>query len=136
MFDYNRAIATANRLIAQFGTEAILRNKGQAFGPAHAPTTNPVFTRIVCVRLDLRYGSQRQSDPAAARLAEAKQERMLVRVAEGVVPEIGDQIMVNNVASFSATQPEQTFKRQLTVESVSPLRPAGVDVMYDLVVKS
>ena len=133
-YDYSRAAATANRLIEKFGQAAVLRRQGTPNGPPHAPKLNSTFHQIVCVRLDLKVNPFKQVDPAASWSVKAGQERLLVRVAEGVAPTTGDQIMMDGIAAFLANQNELNFKRQLTVEFVSALKPGGVEVLFDLVV--
>jgi hypothetical protein len=135
-FDYARAAATADRLIERYGQVAILRRQGTPHGPPQRPQVSITFYQIRCVRLDLKVNPFKQVDPAASWSVKAGQERLLVRVLEGVEPQIGDQIMVDNVATFVANQNENNFKRKYTVEFPSILKPGGVNVLFDLVVMS
>lgn len=135
-FDYSRAADTADRLIERYGQVAILRRQGTPNGPPHKPQVAVTFHQIRCVRLDLKANPFKQVDPAASWSVKAGQERLLVRVLEGIEPKIGDQIMMDNVATFVANQNETNFKRQLTVEFASTLKPGGVNVLFDLVVMS
>lgn len=136
VYDYAKAAETANRMIDKFGQTAVLRRQGTPYGPPHAPRVSLSYHQIKCVRLDLKVNPFKQIDPTASWSVKAGQERLLLRVQEGVVPAIGDQIMMDGVTAFLTKQDELNFKRQLTVEFVSALKPAGINVLFDLVVHS
>jgi len=111
-FDYNRAIATANRLIERFGQpgEIVrLTASGPAWDPQALPTAYPC---TVCM--------MNHSDAHMAGGLAQVGDRLVYVAVQGlpIKPTIADRMLVNGV--------------DYEIIEVKPLDPAGIDVYYEI----
>lgn len=109
-FDYARAKATAERLIATFGQEAVL-TQNTSSGDAWAPTLSPEETTIVVVDLN-----EAQRDRAGS-LVGTTVRTLYVSTSAGVTPGKGDTVTISGSA-FEITE-------------VRPLAPGGTAVFFE-----
>lgn len=111
-FDYAKSKATAERLIARFGQNITLRQKGANTGTASKPVY--ATTDTVVVGLDLR--KHVRDDPG--NLVTRKVRQLLVSTSAGVAPLKDDQVQLDGVWH--------------TILDASPLNPAGTTLLYKL----
>jgi len=110
-FDYARSRATAERLIARFGTTATLHQITTS-GDAWAPTTTETDTTVRAVDL-----SQRLRD-ASGTLTGESLRTLYVSTSAGVTPAKGDKITVGGIRH--------------EIAEVRTLNPGGVAVMHEV----
>lgn len=108
-YDYARAKATAERLIARFGQDATLRQITQS-GDAWAPTLTETDTTVKVVDLNIA-----QRDGAG--LVGETRRTLYVSTSAGVTPEKGDKVVIGG------TEHE--------IGEVRPLAPGGTNVMFE-----
>ena len=112
MFDYAKAAATAERLIANFGQETNITRPGLTVGnewnpqPSQAATDYPVRAVDLGIKNRLIAGS-------------LTQEAVRMALLTGAEPKMGDKITLGGLAS--------------EIREVNPLSPAGTVVLYEVV---
>ena len=111
-FNYARSKATAERLISNFGQDAVLRQIDEADPDDFAPSVTPVDTVVRVVDLNV------VDKFSNASLAERVMRKLLMSTSAGVQPETGDQVQVAG--------------QWHNVGVVMPLRPGGVTIMYEV----
>jgi len=114
-FDYTRTRATAERLIAKFGTTGAIRRKVST-GPAYNPTT--VATDHPCTLVTLDYDDSRV-DGTLIR----KSDRLIYLSTQDltITPALGDAIVAGAV---------------YRIIDIKPLSPAGVTVFWEIQARS
>lgn len=110
-FNYARSRATAERLIARFGTTATLRQITNS-GTEWAPTQTETDTTITVVDLE------REVRDAAGTLTGQSKRTLYVSTAAGVTPEKDDKIVIGG------TEHE--------IAEVRTLAPGGTTVMWEV----
>lgn len=111
-FDYSNLAATANRLIARYGTTGTLTAAGTTSGSGYPKTVSAGATATCTVVLD-QYD---QRDRDGSNVTD-RDMRALIAPNAGKVPANGDTLTVAGV----------TFN----VRSVMPIMPGGTAVLYD-----
>jgi hypothetical protein len=111
-FDYSRARATAERLIARFGQSATIRRTTRS-GPAYDPTT--ASADYPCKAARLAY-SDKQID--GSRIRDSDSLVYLSIAGLTIAPTEQDQIIIGGVAHEIVT--------------VKPLSPAGTVVFFEI----
>lgn len=109
-FDYARARATAERLIAKFGQDVTLiqiTNAGTEWAPKHAET----LTTIKAVDL-----SEQQRDASGTLIGQVRRT-LYISASASVTPGKGDKVMINGI--------------EHEIAEVRPLAPGGVDVFWE-----
>lgn len=111
-FDYARARATAERLIARFGQAGVIRRvvkSGTSYDPVLTPTDH------ACTLVDLDY-AERNIDGALIK----RGDRMVYLSTSGLAirPELSDKVVIGGV--------------EHAIQNVMPLAPGGTDVFFQL----
>lgn len=111
-FDYARARATAERLIAKFGQAGAIR-RIVASGPSYDPTLTPVDHPCKLVDLDI---DERTIDGTLV----MRGDRMVYLSTEGlgITPELSDKVLIGGV--------------EHAIKNVLPLAPGGTVVFWQL----
>lgn len=120
-FNYANTAATADRLIKRFGTGATLRrtlNDGAAYDPATATVTAPTVVDTPCSAVVIDY-DQKMIDGTLIRVGDKRVYMSAVGVG---VPFAGDLFVWQSVT--------------YSVMSVKLLAPSGVNVFYELQVRT
>jgi len=114
-FDYTRTRATAERLIARFGTTGAIRRSAFT-GPAYDPTV--IATDHPCSLVTLDYDDSRV-DGTLIR----KSDRLVYLSTQGlaITPALGDAIVAGAV---------------YRIIDIKPLSPAGVIVFWEIQARS
>lgn len=128
-FDYARSVATADRLIDSFGKTAVLRRVGESGGTGFEPTRVPSSYHRVRV---VETVSRRRSEDGTYVMDRAA----LVRVADGVVPVKGDQLMMHSAEAFLLGPQDVLFESDGVVSDVEPLQPGDRVVLYTITLRS
>jgi hypothetical protein len=111
MFNYRPLLATANRLIGNFGKPAIISRQGEATGPAWNPQPGLATDRdTLCVELSYSLTNRNES------LIQRGDKLLLLRA--GVEPAVGNTITVDAI----------TYQ----VIDVQPLNPGGTVMLYEV----
>lgn len=111
-FDYAKAQATAERLIANFGTAATLKQVASS-GTDYNPTLTPTNHACTVVTLDWK------NEEIDGTLIKSTDRKILISTdGLSVVPAIGDTLTIGSDVL-------------LLVEPFKPLSPAGTVVMYE-----
>lgn len=110
-FDYAEARATAEELIAEFGTSATLRKK-TVTGTGANPTVTTTDYPITAVDLDIQ-----QRDRSGSLVGEAVRTLYISTAGLSVAPEKRDTVQVKGV--------------WCEIAEVRPLAPADVVVMWE-----
>lgn len=110
-FDYSRARATAEKLIAKFGTDGSIRremNSGASYDPIVSVTDYP------CKLVVLEYDDSKVDGTLVKRT-----DKLIYLSTAGltITPTEADKIIAG-----------QTF----TIASIKPLSPAGVTVLFEI----
>lgn len=115
MTDWSEDIAFANEMIGEFGSTMILRQAGVSSGPTWDRATAPTSHEIVAVRDETKHRDR--DGTTVLRSAET----LYVRVQEGVVPRVGDWVLVDGEASAARA-----------VLEVRPIAPGGVTCLFEM----
>lgn len=116
-FDYARARATADRLLANFGATGAIRRETPGSGPAYNPG-DPTVTDYP-VTLALTSYNARQVDGTRIR---AEDRKALVSASAAVVPTTSDLLIAADGAI-------------LKIVDVKSISPAGTTVLYECQVR-
>lgn len=111
-FNYARAAATAQRLIARFGTTATLHPQVTT-GPAHRPTVtegDPVSITVVDLDREIR--------DASGTLTGQSIRTLYVSTSAGVTPTKSDKVTIDGVKH--------------EIAEVRTLNPGGTTVMHEV----
>lgn len=123
-FNYARARATAERLIARFGQTATLRRL-ESVGQQWAPKQFPTDTTVTVVDLDIL---KRDRDGS---LTAESSRNLLISTSAGVAPRQDDKIVIGLAASAVSDQSDWH-----EIENVKPFAPGGTAVFYEAVLKT
>jgi len=110
-FDYAKAKATAERLIAKFGQSATLRQYTTSGDPWN-PTLAPTDTTITAVDLN-----ERVRDASGSLVGETVRT-LIVSTSAGVVPAKADKVVIGGSAH--------------DIDEVRPLSPGGTALLYEV----
>lgn len=111
-FDYARSVATAQRLIANFGQAATLRRKTLT-GTAYDPTVATTDYDCTVVVENYRY-----FEVDGTRILAKDKKVFLSTAGLTITPAVGDQILIESIVH--------------QIINLMPLSPGGTVVMYEL----
>ena len=114
-FDYTRARATAERLLARFGQEVTLIKPGALTGPEWDQTQGPSTEHTITV---VDENSMRR-DMSGTLIGEAV-HALIVSTSAGVEPEQADRVRIAG--------------RVLEITEVRPLAPGGTVLLWEVTV--
>lgn len=115
-YDYTRPKATAERLIAKFGKNAVLQqytNRGTPYSPTRTPS-NPVAIKVVDFE-------QLESDREGS-LVGTKSRVLYISTSAGVTPQKQDEVVLDGSTHEIVT--------------VAALKPGDIDLMWEVMVRS
>jgi len=113
-FDYGRSVETADRLIARFGQEGVLRRPGTATGPAYNPTIGaPVDHDATFVVMSFT-----NAEIDGTRVLATDKKILLAKGALTITPALSDKLVIAG--------------KEHAILNSTPLAPAGIVVLYEI----
>jgi hypothetical protein len=124
------AIVSVGDVSQPTGYPATIRRAGAATGDVWNPTIgNPTYFVVRCV-VDKR--DERDADGT---LIASSKRNIMISGASGVVPTDNDKIILGQALAFVDATTDAGHAWQ-EIEAVKPLAPAGVAVMFELILAS